>query len=234
VNYFNRCLGQYGFLLTDQGVASLAKLISEALGNAEEHSGKKDWWVSAYLHQDEESSYGDFHITIFNLGPSIADTLRTLPEDSWIKPDLEEILTAQRVGKVGGGDDETVRTVLALQEHVSRLRGPLDRDRGQGTVDMIDFFYELGGLERGSGRPRMCILSGHIHILFDGTYRLEVTERGKRIAFNRDRDLRRPPDPKYVRRLPRRFPGTLISLRFYLDPRHLSQLTGEYPSYAED
>ena len=58
------------------------------------------------------------------------------------------------------------------------------------------------------------------------------TENGETrpiIAFNETNDLRLPPDPRNVHRLERVFPGTLISLRVYLDAVHLDRLAHTSP-----
>lgn len=49
-------------------------------------------------------------------------------------------------------------------------------------------------------------------------------ERRKIIAFNEENDLEKPPDEKFVRHLPLKFPGTLVSLRFILHQDHLKRV----------
>jgi hypothetical protein len=77
----------------------------------------------------------------------------------------------------------------------------------------------------------MCIVSGHAYILFDGAYGFKEVERGNErlnvITFNKSGDFEDPPERKYVRRLPRAFPGTMVSIRLTLDERYLMQLVGE-------
>lgn len=75
----------------------------------------------------------------------------------------------------------------------------------------------------------MALVSGHTHLRFDGKYgpsTVLTSEGGKRqvIALNADNDLDQPPDPDYCTNLPLKFPGTLLSMRFYIDPDHLAQL----------
>jgi hypothetical protein len=229
VSHFDECLSHYEVRLTDSGKKRLADLVSEALGNAEEHTYRKDWWVAAYLHEGKQKHYGDFHITIFNLGESIGDTMKDLPEDNPARQKLETIIRAHS-GKwyKKGVDQDLLRTVFALQEHVSRLRGEKNPDRGQGSAEMISFFYDLGTPTGGEVPRRMCILSGSTFILFDGTYRLTQGKEGRTIAFNKDNDLLRAPDSRYVRKLNRRFPGTVITMEFPLHKHYLLALTGEH------
>ena len=74
----------------------------------------------------------------------------------------------------------------------------------------------------------MTIISGNTHIMFDGTYNLseKKTKNGniQVIAFNKENDLRKRPDPNYVKLLKNRFPGVIISLEFYLDKMYLDKL----------
>ena len=228
VRHFDKCLSRYSVRLTDSGIKRLADLVSEALGNAEDHTPKQDWWVAAYLHEVEGKAYGDFHITIFNFGESIGDTMKNLSADNPGREWLQRIMSAQRGKWFGGVDEEVTRTVFALQEHVSSLRGAAQPDRGQGSVEMLTFFYELGTPKGGDVPRRMCIISGTTYILFDGTYRLQKSSEGKTIAFNKENDLLRPPDGGYVRKLKRRFPGTLITMQFPLHRDYLLTLTGEH------
>ena len=66
----------------------------------------------------------------------------------------------------------------------------------------------------------MCIISGDTQILFDGRYwpseRVAHGEKATVMAFNDANDLHVPPDKANVMSLTKFFPGTLISLRFYL------------------
>ena len=70
---------------------------------------------------------------------------------------------------------------------------------------MIDFFLKLGRQAKDFEKPKMILLSGSTHILFDGKYRLQAQEfsGGNRqvIAFNKDNDLQQRPDSDYVRSL---------------------------------
>jgi hypothetical protein len=235
VTHFDSSLKRYGARLTDDGKRRLADLVSEALGNAEEHTRQMDWWVAAYLHEEAEGQYGDFHITIFNLGESIGDTMKDLSNDNPARTQLQQMIAAQRGGWFRSGSEEDVtRTVLALQEHVSRLRGAAQPDRGQGTVEMIQFFYDLGAPKTGDVARRMCIISGRTFILFDGKYQLKKSSAGRQIAFNKDNDLLQPPDAGYVRKLKRRFPGTIITMEFELHRDYLLSLTGEHRTHGDD
>ena len=123
----------------------------------------------------------------------------------------------------GTWDEETLWTLYALQERVSRFSGlPNNETRGNGTRDIVEFFSELGS------PGTMCIVSGHAYILFDGTYGFrEIIRDGeplKIITFNKSGTLEEPPERAFVRRLPKAFPGTMVSIRLTLDERYLARL----------
>jgi hypothetical protein len=229
--YVNECLARYDYRLNRESAGYVASLVSEVIGNAEDHAGRPDWWVGAYLRQASDTTYGDCHITIFNFGRTLAQSLQDLPADSMLRRDIEDLVTEHT--KRGlfrpHWTPENLWTLYALQEGVSRHNTRPDKigDRGQGTADMIRFFQHLGKSRAAQSEPRMCVVSGRTHILFDGRFemRLQVARSGERrriIAFNKRNDLQLPPDPACVRNLEAYFPGTLISLRFYLDHEHLS------------
>lgn len=237
--HVNRCLERYEFCLTYGGARYVSSLVGEVLGNAEDHSGRRKWWVSGYLRQAPNKPYGTCHITIFSFGRTIAETMSDLPEDSMLARRMDELIhmhSRRALFLPGKWEPDNLRTVYALQEGVSRHNTGTHYlgDRGKGTADLIDFFQRLGQSGDGSVEPRMCLVSGRTHISFDERFPMkEMRFQGRParvIAFNKANDLENPPDPKAVRWLKRPFPGTLISLRFYLDAQHLKRIRRPAPS----
>ena len=235
--YVNRCLKEVGYSLSTRGAKYLADIVGEVINNAEEHSGLAEWWIAGYLRRRDDREYGDCHVTIFNFGHTIHESLLTLPKASQLRQDIEELV---RIHAKAGyfqrsrWSEEGLWTLYALQEGVSRHNTESDRigDRGIGTADMIDFFQRLGRTQSPDRSPKMSVVSGQTHIVFDDRYRLapQTTESGEKrriIAFNDDNDFRKPPSDQHVRRLERRFPGTLISLRFYIDQEHLRSVVAK-------
>jgi hypothetical protein len=238
IEYINRCLKRYDKQLTDGGQKKFADMIAEVINNCEDHSGRAEWWVSAYLRQPPGKQYGDLHIAIFNLGDTIADTLQRLPPESEIRGDIEKLIAHHR--RVGSLDarytEEALWTICALQSGVSSKNVEADQlgHRGSGTVRLMDAFFRLGQVKDGSELPKMALVSGRTHIVFDGRYplrtlRTSVGEERKVITFN-NTSLNDPPDPSCVRKLERFFPGTVLSFRFFLDQKHLDSV----PEYAAD
>jgi hypothetical protein len=246
VEFFDSCLNMEGYRLKDEKVSTLVDLIAEVLGNAEEHSGQPDlapsaaWYAIGY-HKGSgvPGMGGECHIVLFNFGESIFQSLASPETSDRLKEEISRLADVHRrrgffdlVVEVTRGllllrtrfwQEDALWTLYALQEGVSRFRHrPGNEDRGNGTVRMIDFFRKLA-----SGEPRMVILSGRTWILFDGTHSLKTIirngEERKVIAFNDQNDLNAPPDPRYVRTLDQRFPGTLVSLKFKLRSEDLAK-----------
>lgn len=230
-DYFNECLTMEGFELSAQGKYRLSALITEVIGNAEEHGGR--WYTIGYFHQTK-TGVGDCHIVLFNFGHTIYESLTEHAASHKLQSRIDNLVDHhQRKGFLGGlinpkWDREALVTVYALQEGVSRLSFSLKgKDRGNGTVAMIEFFTDLS-----AGSERMCLISGRSYILFDGKYGVKEAvmpdgEERRVIAFNDSGDLEYPPHKDYVWTMPKGFPGTLISIRFALDSSNLDKLVSK-------
>ncbi len=226
--YFNNCLRTVNFELTRSGKSKLDKLISEVIGNAQEHGGP--WHTIGHWQRSENSRFGTCHIVLLNYGPSIYESFLT-PEAS---PKIVEQLRSLSDLHIQRGffskfrenwDEEVLWTLYAMQERVSRFAGlPGHETRGNGTRDIVEFFLNLGS------PGEMCVVSGHAYILFDGKYKFQEIKRGneklKVITFNESMSFEDPPDRRYVRRMKDPFHGTMVSIRLTLDEEYLSELTG--------
>ncbi len=227
-DYFDRCLKMQGFALSRDGKFRLSSLITEVIGNAEEHGGR--WYTIGYFHQTKDRG-GHCHVVLFNFGRTISESILEHAASQELTARIESLLATHRNRGFLRGmlnpkwEKDALVTVFALQEGVSRLsftkRGV---DRGNGTVSMIDFFNQLAG-----GSQKMCLISGKTYILFDGKFnpqkkRVGNHEERRVIAFNKENDLEKPPDKDYVWTMDQAFPGTLISIRFDLDRSNLEKL----------
>ncbi len=225
VEYLDDCLQVYHHCLTIPGKKRFADLVGEVIANAEEHSGRREWWIAGYLRKHKDTSSGDCHIAIFNLGDTLATSLQTLPDDARLRADIEKLIRKHETQwLVRQWQPDDLWTLYALQGRVSCRNTDAYNisDNGQGTADMIQEFQALS-TDR-IGDTKMCVLSGHTHILFDKKYRMTRKDSVRIIAFNQANDLAQRPDKEYVRHLERSFPGTLVSLRFTLDEEHLRDI----------
>ena len=227
--YFDGCLRTQGVTLTDDGSYNLACLLSEIIGNAEEHGGP--WHAIGYWDgakfQTEEGTAGELHIVIFNEGRTIYEAMSADDSSPVILQVLQRLSgehAFEFADSKGQWNEQCLWTLYSLQDQISRFSGiPKGKSRGNGTIKMIDFFNSLAA----NDRKRMCILSGSTYILLDGTYSLLPDAQGlKKIAFNKSNDLHKRPDPRYVRFLNGRFDGTLVSIRLVLDAQFLQALVG--------
>jgi len=225
-SYINRCLRRYDVELNQQGKAFVAGLLSEVIGNAEQHSNRDDWWIGGYLRDSPNDKEADCHVSIFNFGNPLSTSLKELPEDSKLRKDISELAHSHRFNLHYGVDQ--LWTLYALQAGVSRFNTGKEKigHRGQGTAEMVKFFQSLGYSKKENRNPKMCIISGNTIINFNDNHRLKTEknilgEDRKIIAFNKDNDIMKPPDHKNVKKLGGYFPGTLISMRFYLNRSHL-------------
>lgn len=245
--YLDECLGLYGYGFSPAARQYAGQLTGEVLGNAEDHAPMWPWYVAAYLRQPEGKDFGDCHLTFLNFGPTLAETLKSLETGSELRRRIEALVDLHRQSRFFGilrpeWTEEGLWTLYALQEFVTRHFGSDNvLSRGVGTADMIEAFQSLGRSAESGYRPRMCIVSGNTQILFDDnpSHRMRAAELEgvggvRTIAFNAENDLRKPPDPGTVRKLKRFFPGTVISLRFYLDERYLDQVHNTRENASEN
>lgn len=221
IDHINNCLGDQGRQLTPAARQKLGEYIGEILGNAEEHAGMVDWTIQGYL--DNAAAAPLCEIAIFNFGHSIADTLERLDPASYTRKQIAQYVLTHRGFRFFGPRWREVDlfTLAALQGHVSSKNVTALTTRGQGTVDLIEFFQKMYAECRGENcdiPATMAIVSGSTHILFDGTYSMRNGPTGgKVIAFNSENTLAKRPDESKVRSLGSlKFPGTIISIRFPL------------------
>lgn len=236
--YLDECLNRFGFALTSDGKDFASTMCAEVLDNAERHSGEDRWWVAGYLRHKGADRLGDCHIVIFNVGLSIAESLRSLPPTAALRKEIETLVTRHRsAGLFRRGaqwNENTLWTLYALQQGVSAMnsqeQGLSVLDNGQGTIKLVDFFLRLGRRQDGQAGPKMAIVSGDTQILFDGVYGVQTVktrsgEPQRVVTFNQSGSLSERPDAKYVRSIRRYFPGTIISMRFYIDPEFLREFS---------
>lgn len=238
VEHLDECLSRYHVELDPDGKHHLSQLFTEAIGNAEDHGGQREWWIGGYLRQPPGNAPGDLNISVFNFGNTICQTLNKLPEGSLLRDRLSGLVERHRGDGSYGRTYSPEETWMlgAMQEGVSRVNDQADRlgHRGTGTFHMAETFQTLSRPADATYRPMMVVVSGRSRVVFDGRHRMVETDTGfgevrPVIAFNDDNDLRLRPNPRNVHRLERVFPGTIISLRVYLDGDHLQSLASVQP-----
>ena len=219
VDHINSCLKSNGRALKAESIVQLADYAGEIIANVEDHTSLNDWSIVGYLDNKHEPHVCE--ITIFNFGNTMASTLKDLPDEHYTKKIISPYVDLHK--KSGWFTkywcENDLLTLIALQGDISSKNSNQEMDRGQGTVEMIEFFQQVHKecVKDNKSCARMAILSGSTHILFDGTYTMTAANNRKIIAFNDDNDLNKIPDKKYVTNLGDiYFPGTIISIRFPL------------------
>lgn len=219
--YISDACDGLGRPLAPGAISHLGKLIGEVIQNAKEY-GDGTWWVAGFTLRHSSAQLAVCHLAFFNFGPTIAETVQRMknPELSTEIAELIKAHEAKRFFEVSGHPwtRDALWTLFAMQEGVTSHASP-NRERGTGTAELITAFQQLGSTLDPTIQPRMCLLSGSTHLLFDGKFPMKLMDGRRIMALNEENRLDLPPSRDAIRRLKRPFPGTLISIRFMLDSR---------------
>ncbi len=236
--YFNKCLRTQSFELNEDGLTMFSSILGEVVNNCEIHGGSEAvWYIQGHYQIDEGKDYGEMQLVFLNFGDTIYEGLKNSPSKETVQK-LNTMTKAHRKYFDSSWNEETLFTVLALQDGISRLRTNKIAGyttRGSGTVNMIEKFGLIGGSENGL-KPEMSIVSGRTWIRFNEYYKMKsmifrndpVFGSGERkiIAFNDENDIYMPSNSDNVIFMKNYFPGTVISLKFYLDSRYINKMKG--------
>ncbi len=233
-DYFEKCLNIEGLGINIHGKSYISELVAETINNCEQHSGDfNQFFTLGHYYSNSNDGYGECQLVIFNFGQTIYEGLLYNSTDETTKENLKrlsDIHNKKGLFKSNIWDEEVLWTLYALQDGVSRVKSTATPDRGTGTVQLIKSFQEIGSNSQGKN-AEMCIISGSSYIHFDGTYKIKQKpfENDDRdiIAFNENNDLNESPDKKFVRKLNSYFPGTIISMTFYIDKEFIIRLKEE-------
>lgn len=229
--YFADCLKTQGLGITKEGKSYIGQMVGETINNCQLHSGDfSQWFTLGHYYIEDGSNYGECQLVIYNFGQTIYEGLKNNAIDPQTVKNLEEITslhTASGFFNTPHWDEEVLWTLYALQDGVSRAKSIDDPDRGTGTVTLIEAFQNIGSTIDGK-KAEMSIISGMSFIYFDGKYKLERKDNGEDfrdiIAFNKNNELNEVPDKRYVKKLRNYFPGTIISLDFFIDRQYIINL----------
>ncbi|MCS6110974.1 hypothetical protein FDB55_01970 [Clostridium botulinum] len=230
VEYIDKCLERQHFELTKKGKKFFSLLVGEVIDNCKLHGGECCKWYTLGHYFNEENQ-GECQLVIFNYGKSIYESLKDKNTTCETKKSLEEMNKSHKVYYSNSlWNEEAMWTLYALQDGVSRKRDKEHPDRGTGTARFIDSFQKIGYTSKGKF-PKMSIISGNTCILFNDKYKLKDVdfngESRKIIAFNEENNLYKPPDKNNIKIIKNRFPGTVISMKFYVDEKYIEKLIKE-------
>lgn len=218
--HLSESLSLIGRKLSVDGRSSICHYVGEVINNVEEHAGLGEWAMVGF--SDPDARNPTYSCVIFCFGKTIAETFQELPRDSYPWKVIEPYINAHKGGSLFTSDwrEEDLLTLISLQGDISCKSVDGQSDRGQGTVELINFFQgvttECGLRELDA---EMNIISGSTRIRFDGRYGMSFRSDLNRdiIAFNSANDLWSRPDRSAVMSLEGvKFPGTLITVRLPL------------------
>lgn len=231
VDYINECLIQHSLQLNPVGRNNLEGILSEVLNNCEDHSVHSTWYMTAnFLKEDnveieDDDVVSELNLCFLNLGYSIytgfIDT-KDLNVETFekMKNKSEKILTDFDCDHF---TEENLFTLYALQDNISRLKFT-DESRGTGTMKFINSFLNIGGFEDPAKDyiPNLSILSGSTYLICDNKYKPFLSDNQYKISLNDEKDLDYPPNKSHLKNLPLHFPGTLITVKVYLNRNHIN------------
>lgn len=230
VETLNDWLGQDGVdeELTPDGRANIKNIIGEVLDNAERHSVPVsmdgDWTFGGFMAvRTEEDGTQRYHCSIafISIGASIADSLQT--SSAAVAQAVDAYVARHRhITPIA-----VLRTVMAVQDGITRVAQSSDENRGgTGFQEVFDMVCELGATDKDGCDPKITIISGEAclklhHPYFQGVRAENDPYAPREIWFNEANDSQLPPDASHAFALKRSFPGTIVTMSFYLDGGHL-------------
>lgn len=231
VHYINKCLGHHDYTLQVDGINDFGGLISEILNNAEDHSPFNTYYASANFLREpqnnrEDNVVGEINLTFMNFGFSIFEGLEeTKIENNVLYSSLELIYNTVKKSKhFLPFSKENFFTLYALQDGISRLKYN-DESRGSGTVRFITSFFSFGDYEDvvKEYHPSLSIVSGSTQLICDNKYKPVMKEGVFVLSLNSENDLRKPPEQSNLTSLNHGFPGTIFTVKIYLNKEHISK-----------
>lgn len=227
--YINECLLTKQIGLKKEGLHYLSEIVSEVVDNCYNHSGlKNSWFTIGHYSTKSEQDNGECNIVILNFGQTIYESIQK-PKDIKLYSKMKKLSKKHnRFYYPFRWNEESLFTLYSLQEGVSSCRCVDDPDRGTGTIKLINDLQCLG-CTSDNNVPLMSIISGRTLIKFNESYKLENVHYKDgsthlSIAFNKKNSFKYPPDKNNIKVLKSSFPGTIISLKFYIDKNYIKHL----------
>lgn len=220
------CLERHHLTLTSDGKSNIDGLLSEILNNSEDHSLFDTWYVFSNLfeiNQKGTEKVSELNLAILNFGYSIYDGFEQSKDENHVVYNEMNELYNYIVENYGNQfSKENLFSLYALQEGKSRLKYK-EQSRGTGTMKFINSFLNLGDYEdkKNNYIPKLHIYSGNTFIKCDNDYKPFQVEGVNYLSLNKENDLLIPPEKTHLKGLNRKFPGTLLVVKLYINENHL-------------
>lgn len=223
-DFINSCLRDHGHEFNSEGINEMDGLLSEILGNGEDHSPFDTYYSTANSFVEADRFVGEVNLSVMNFGYSIYEGLELSKKDNYENYKVVERLYDQVIHRIKNRTigREDLFTLYALQEGISRLKFE-DQSRGHGTMKFINSFFALGDFEDISKHyhPELTIISGSTQVICNKKYKPFSVNEQNFLSLNSENDLSRPPDPSNLKHLKSSFPGTILYVKIYLNKEHL-------------
>lgn len=225
--------------LSNSAMAKVANIANETLNNAERHSreaGDGDWYMAGFMarrkfkenatvpERDGLDAWYECHLAFVNLGRPISEAILTTP-DSNILASIERYCNLHYNSKNKKKQSKsTLATAIAMQDGISSKP---ENAGGKGIMEVVEVTNQLAYDRVSSRKPKITIISGGSCIKFSeeySGYEQSGTRGGGRIQpFNPQCDLDISPSTDHVFNLDISFPGTIVAVRFALDPNSMEE-----------
>jgi len=233
VDYLNKCLDRYGYELREDDKNSTEGIIGEVLSNAEDHSSSDTWFITSNFSGDisegTDKMVGELNIAIANFGHSFYEAFESTKIKNHEQYNQVESLVQRNREKnpTMKFGDEQLYTLVMMSETISRLKYKED-SRGTGTIKFLRSFGELGDFENKANgyMPNLSLFTGHTHLICDNELKPFAKDTVYCLSLNPEKDLTVPPRESHLKILPEKFPGTLLSVKIYLNKQHLDKKYG--------
>lgn len=227
-NFIERAGGVLGVRMTPLYKNSLEGFVSEVLNNAEDHSiSNSEWYVNgiAFNEKQHGTDIIELHLSILNIGPSMYEGFEeTKTENGLIYNKLANLYDehARQFSSFSHYNRESLFMLYMLNEGISRLKYQ-SPSRGNGTMNFIESFIKLGDFGDYDEKfaPRLDLLSGHSILTCDNKYKPFMTGTTKKISLNKEMDIHKLPDDRYLHDYLEYFPGTILTCNIYLNKEYI-------------
>lgn len=231
VNFVNESTHVAGAILNPKGRNALEGLLTEVLGNAEDHSSKNNFWFVdgiSFAENQNNVDVVDLNLCIFNLGNSMYEGFEETKErnaENYAKCDKlfrkHEKLFTPKVKF----ERESLFTLYMLNEGISRLKYK-DSSRGNGTMRFLESFITLGSF--GGIDPKfkcqLNVISGHTILTCDNDIRYFEEDNFKKLSLNKEKNMGLLPDADYLTYNNENFPGTILECHIYLNRNYFFKI----------
>lgn len=231
-------LSTHDFELTPEAAESLVSSITEALDNAERHGaaevdgGMGDWSMAGFSRlvvTPARQTRLECSVAIVSVGSTISQSLQTASGE--VSSRIDSYVHAHSgVFAPGLGRRKLLRTVMALQDGVTRVEAASSAGRGGvGMMTLANLFAELGDTDEATLESIFTILSGDSCLRVTAPYRNGSPREGstmRELWFNDTNGPEEPPSPNHAFTASEEFAGTVLSACFTIDPDYVQRRSG--------